>query len=108
MNDLISREAAIEAIDAYERMARRIGMKGDETFTTLKTVAAFVQALPTVEAEPVRRGTWEMCRATLNTGFATMAGTYPTCSLCGYVEFGVDKSTPYCPGCGAKMDGDEK
>ena len=61
-----------------------------------------------VDAEPVRRGKWEMCRATLNTGFATMTGTYPTCSLCGYVEYGVDKSTPYCPGCGAKMEGVEK
>ena len=30
---------------------------------------------------------------------------YPTCSLCGYAEFGMDKSTPYCPNCWAKMDG---
>lgn len=72
---------------------------------TLKAVREFVQALPAVDAEPVRRGTWKMCRSTLKTDFATITGTYPTCSLCGYVEYGVDKSTPYCPGCGAKMDG---
>ena len=57
------------------------------------------------EFEMVRHGTWEMCCKTLKTDFATLTGTYPTCSLCGHVEFGVDKSTPYCPGCGAKMDG---
>lgn len=102
MGDLISREAAIDIMQA----------KGDAALGTPKAVfysaAHMLETLPAVEAEPVRRGTWEMCRATLKTDFATMTGTYPTCSLCGYAEFGVDKSTPYCPGCGARMDGGEK
>lgn len=100
MNDLISRKAAIDIMQA----------KGDMAMGTPKAVfynvAHLLETLPAVDAEPVRRGKWEMCRATLNTGFATMTGTYPTCSLCGYAEFGVDKSTPYCPNCGARMDGD--
>ena len=100
MNDLISRKAAIDIMQA----------KGDMAMGTPKAVfynvAHLLETLPAVGAEPVRRGKWEMCRATLNTGFATMTGTYPTCSLCGYAEFGVDKSTPYCPNCGARMDGD--
>ena len=54
--------------------------------------------------EPVQHGTWEMRQRTFKTDFATLTGTYPTCNLCGHVEYGVDKSTPYCPGCGAKMD----
>lgn len=62
---------------------------------------------PAVDAEPVRHGTWEMCRKTIKTDFATLTGTYPTCSLCGHAEFGVDKSTPYCPNCGARMDGED-
>ena len=102
MSDLISRKDAIDIMNA----------KGDVAQVTLKAVfysaANMLEMLPAIEAKPVRHGTWEMCRATLKTDFATMTGTYPTCSLCGYVEFGVDKSTPYCPGCGAKMDGDEK
>lgn len=102
MGDLISREAAIDIMRA----------KGDAALGTPKAVfysaAHMLETLPAVEAEPVRRGTWEMRRATLNAGFAVMTGTYPTCSLCGYAEFGVDKSTPYCPGCGARMDGGEK
>ena len=72
---------------------------GTEYAVTLRRI----NEVPTVDAEPVRHGTWEMCRKTLKTDFATLTGTYPTCSLCGHVEFGVDKSTPYCPGCGAKM-----
>lgn len=102
MNDLISRNDAIYIMNA----------KGDVAQGTPKAVfysaAHMLETLPAVEAEPVRHGTWKMCRKTLKTDFGTLTGTYPTCSLCGYVECGVDKSTPYCPGCGAKMDGDEK
>lgn len=102
MNDLISRKDAIDIMNA----------KGDVAQGTPKAVfysaAHMLETLPAVEAEPVRRGTWEMCRSTFKTGFATLTGTYPTCSLCGHVEYGVDKSTPYCPGCGAKMGGEEK
>ena len=67
-----------------------------------------IRQMPAVDAEPVRHGTWEMRRKTINTDFATLTGTYPTCSLCGHVEYGIDKSTPYCPGCGAKMDSVDK
>lgn len=102
MDDLISRKDAIDIMQA----------KGDAATGTPKAVfysaAHMLELLPAVEAEPVRHGTWEMRRKTLKTDFATLTGTYPTCSLCGYVEYGMDKSTPYCPGCGAMMDGEEK
>ena len=102
MSDLISRDAVLKILDnsrgirAGQDCARGV-------WINLLDATDGILRLPTVE--PVRHGTWEMCRATLKTDFATMTGTYPTCSLCGYVEYGVDKSTPYCPGCGAKMDG---
>lgn len=102
MNDLISRKDAIDIMNA----------RGDVAQGTQKAVfysaAHMLDMLPAVDAEPVLHGTWKMCRATIKKDFATFTGTYPTCSLCGHVEYGVDKSTPYCPGCGAKMDGDEK
>lgn len=102
MSDLISRNAALRILNN----SRRIRSKHDGTrgmWINLLDAIDGVLRIPT--AEPVRHGTWEMCRKTLKTDFATLTGTYPTCSLCGYVECGVDKSTPYCPGCGAKMDG---
>ena len=89
-DDLISRKALIER-------------HGEPCHSFLDVI----ERMPAIDAEPVRHGTWEMCRKTLKTDFATLTGTYPTCSLCGHVECGVDKSTPYCPGCGAKMDGDD-
>ena len=102
MSDLISRKDAIDIMNA----------KGDVAQGTPKAVfysaAHMLETLPAVEAKPVRHGTWKMCRATIKKDFVTFTGTYPTCNLCGHVEYGVDKSTPYCPGCGAKMDGGEK
>lgn len=102
MGDLISREDTLAAIDAYERMTRRIGIKDDEMWPTLKTVAAFVQALPAVDAEPVRRGQW------INRGY--VCGEYEwECSVCGESEWrGSTIGLYYCPNCGAKMDGDDK
>ena len=110
MGDLISRSAMLEVLDESERIARKRvpDLQDDELRLKLKSIRKFIANRPAVDAEPVRHGTWKMCCKTLNTDFATITGTYPTCSLCGYVEYGVDKSTPYCPGCGAKMDGDEK
>lgn len=106
MSDLIDRSAMLEAIDKREQIVRKRvpDLQDDELRPTLKSILKFISNQPAVEAEPVRHGTWEMCRNTLKTDFATITGTYPTCSLCGHVEYGVDKSTPYCPGCGAKMD----
>ena len=109
--DLISRKAMLEELDEREKLMRKLTANVDdetEMIVTLSAVRKFVNNRPAVDAEPVRHGTWEMCRKTLKTDFATLTGTYPTCNLCGHVEYGVDKSTPYCPGCGAKMDGDSE
>ena len=104
--DLISRKELLEAIDERERIAKKYmpDIQDDELRPTLQSIREFVRNRPGVAAEPVRHGTWEMCRKTIKRDFATLTGTYPTCSLCGHAEFGMDKSTPYCQNCGAKMD----
>lgn len=102
MGDLISRDAVLKILhNSRSIRTKHDGARG--VWIDLLDVTDGILRIP-IEG-PVRSGTWEMCRATIKTDFGTMSGTYPTCSLCGHVEFGVDKSTPYCPGCGAKMDG---
>lgn len=103
MADLISRDTAIKILnDGGIRIRTMLGGVSGIWINLMDAIGE-IERVPA--AEPVRHGTWEMRRATLKTDFATLTGTYPTCSLCGHVECGVDKSTPYCPGCGAKMDG---
>lgn len=104
MSDLISRDAVLKILNNSRGIrTKHDGVSG--IWINLMDAISEIERVPAIEAKPVRHGTWEMRRATLKTDFATMTGTYPTCSLCGYVEYGVDKSTPYCPGCGAKMQG---
>lgn len=56
---------------------------------------------PTIEAEPVMHGRWieEIefgCDGSPN-------GCHFRCSICNEIEY---ETTPYCPNCGARMDGD--
>lgn len=96
MKDLIERDAAIVALtqsadyiaDALERLER----------------------VPAVEAVPVRHGRW-----------IKMTGMMPPeyhghycCSECGWHLKGLrnswtrEEEMPYCPNCGAKMDGEQE
>lgn len=57
---------------------------------------------PTADVVEVRHGEWKICSD----------GYYPYCSRCRYEpEISTRYSnnlTPYCPNCGAKMDGERK
>ena len=57
---------------------------------------------PTADVVEVRHGRWET-----ETDYDEFWGEldYYKCSLCGNLELR-DKQTPYCPNCGARMDGD--
>lgn len=59
--------------------------------------------LPAVDVEEVRHGEW------INTG-AYVCGEYEfECTECGYTNWHTSEANEkYCPGCGARMDGDEE
>jgi hypothetical protein len=58
-------------------------------------VCGMLDDAPTIEAEPVKHGRWLPHKITASS----------KCSLCRRV---FADETPYCPNCGAKMDGGEK
>lgn len=64
-----------------------------------------IQDTPTVDAEPVRHGSWDVYRWR---DYDKTPNTELTCSVCGTTFFlpydlNVDEFH-YCPNCGAKMD----
>lgn len=83
-------------IDA-DALARIFMAKSDMAMGTLKIAFAnaekMVELMPTIEAEPVRHGRWEI------------VAVYTACTLygcaCGWRN---TAKTKYCANCGAKMD----
>ena len=99
MNDLISRQAAIDAIgrlDIPEDMC---------VFEILSHIELEIGNLPSAQptAEPVRHGKW--IKADSQQYFRKH---YPcfTCSECGYRKDS-QKKWNYCPNCGADMRGEQ-
>ena len=97
-NDLISRNALLEAIDAEFFKTDPMGEE-QLGFLTCRRIA---RTAPAVDAEPVRHGRWEPTE--LHKSFGILKGV--KCSLCGEEKFATQYAYNYCPNCGAKMDGD--
>ena len=93
MDDLISRQAAIDALHTWFRD----GFNEDKWWNSTHVLAA-IGGLP--PAEP-KRGKWvDMGKDPATGKWDTRLHIY--CSECGHRSD--DKPTKYCPNCGAKME----
>lgn len=68
-------------------------------FKSREDIKEFLDNIPTVDVVKVKHGEW--VKPECETLYRLYSGN--KCSECGFVYCG-DK-TPYCPNCGAKMDG---
>lgn len=87
MADLIDRQAAIELMWKHVR--------------TLEagTAVAWLKELPSMDAQPVRTAAW--------VGIDDFPHEDWECSACGHLYIGYHEPSKYCPGCGARMDGEQ-
>lgn len=90
MAEYIGRDAAIKA-------AKHAWAKGLEP-------SQYIEILPAADVAPVVHGRWEM----RPTGMATDTGpeNKAYCTVCN--EPNKQYQPPFCPHCGAKMDGERK
>ena len=96
MNDLISREAALKAVNAYDYR----GFTVEQVKTITDGCAEEISRLPTVDAVPVRHGHW------IKSGYACGDNEWE-CSVCGETEWtGSADWMKFCMYCGAHMDGE--
>ena len=99
MADLISREAALAAIDNERNILIEQERLGAEHIV-VHHARRLIEDLPAVDAVPIVYGEWTTKRTWMHDG-----EWY--CSVCDY-EPVVFMESSYCPNCGAKMDaGDE-
>ena len=95
MDDLISRQAAIDALDEYiEEYSYDLDENGyhNPKWCAMQEAKMTIQRLPSAE----RRGRW----------FEHQEGRwiYAKCSVCNTVR---NTQTNYCPNCGARMEASE-
>lgn len=89
MDDYISREAALEAL------------QDPELFNVSPRFLQILRDLPAADVEPVRHGRWERC---FEDWRQQIEGD--KCSVCGFEYYGTGiRRFHYCPNCGAKMEG---
>lgn len=102
MAEYINREDAIKATTGAKSL-------GNTAFSDKYYIATIIQALPAADVAPVRHGRWV-------TKKDACGRDHTICSVCETkiqwidrrgVILSVDMQTaPYCPNCGARMDGD--
>lgn len=93
-NDLISREAALEALRARGRALLKLGTSFEANIASVTALECvnIVKDAPAVDAMPVKHGRWG-CYEPYSNGYR--------CSECKLTH---RSCTAYCPNCGARMD----
>lgn len=91
MNDLITRQAALDALEWK--------WAGKAAIDAIKNLP------PVLTIDPVKHGKWIEKMRPIRSKWASMC----ECSICGDTVWVYDgyRSWNYCPNCGAKMDGGE-
>lgn len=93
MADLIDREATLK------KMCEKCNFHTSPDFACRKcNVYEMIAVQPTIDVAPVRHGRWD------NNGTGSQIFPY-ICTVCNE---SCDYPFPYCPICGAKMDGGAK
>ena len=103
MSDLISREAALDAIKSYcNGCDNYSGVRCSSCMIDYAIIA--VDAVPAVDAEPVRHGKWMKVCEMLPPEYHDNK----RCSVCAnfalHDRLGRVRMSRYCPNCSAKMD----
>jgi len=96
MADLISRAAAIQIAESY---GCNNGSALGHHSGTADCIASEIAKLPAVDAVPVVHARWQ--------GVSPFVDT-EECSNCRYNIQSEELETPYCPWCGAQMDGERR
>ena len=98
---LIDADALVENIESEIDKENKVPLDDDRKYfycAGMRNVIRLVKRLPTVD--PVKHGHWI---------FVEKMVSYIKCSECGDNICWVNTQRPkYCPGCGARMDGDNK
>ena len=100
MKDLIDREALLGQLADKMREHECYDTYTDGQYSGMDRTFSMIENAPAVDAMEVKHGRW-----------MNNADDYPECNRCGYMpqyDPAIDDIyySPYCPNCGARMDGE--
>ena len=96
INDRIAKTIKL-GVNAIADRNDEVKMKAEQDVATFCEASLIANKMPTIDAEPVRRGQWIPKR--------DIHGFFSQCSECGSA---CDYAYRYCPYCGARMDGERR
>ena len=99
MNDYISREAVLSKCQQIWSNADETTEIGVAIINIVDELANFVENIPSADVQPVKHGHWVKSHTQKH-----VEVTYE-CSECQYEVVGEYEKTPFCGGCGVRMDG---
>lgn len=111
MDDLISREAAVDAVLSEERYCER--NMDDETTAAVQMARFKLEKVPVVDVAPVVHARWIETTIPANTtGHGGVGQDKKKGRLCSNCRCAFDAvllwCDSFCPNCGAKMDGERR
>lgn len=101
MSDLISRQAAIKAIEDLQDCYNGFSDTYDKA-----CIIGVIEEVPTIKAEPIKHGRWSEKHYCSNLTGYDYAVICSECEKPTYRQF-AEPTPDYCSNCGAKMDLDE-
>ena len=101
MPEYIDRKVIEDAIEYLMNKYSKTGTNNQFSKDCLRYIQKKLRATPTVNVISIRRGRWLNSYPDIEPN--PMFG-YGTCSRCRF-EQSISDKLPYCPNCGAKMDG---
>lgn len=105
MAEYIDRETAIKLLEEHD--GNFSDVEGQWWSHGLNAAISHIKELPAADVAPVVHGRWDKCGATRHKNHCTRCGSERPYRKIGRGYYLVWDS-PYCPHCGAKMDGGEK
>ena len=96
MTEYVEKATILSKCEEMWNNADETTQTGVDTINAIDRITDYIESLPAADVQLVKRGRWVECCNELD----------KKCSCCDKVHGTIYEREPFCPNCGARMDGD--